>query len=133
VEFWASSEGYQSASDAIEKVRRSIEPILQQILDKSRFSDERLLIRYVPIVMPFDLLDRYPARSKPRIKQRILDCAPQLNYDVFNNGSFTEQVEVYLDGIRTASYLLQKFGFSAADVTDFEMLLVKAGELALAN
>jgi hypothetical protein len=125
VEFWASSETFEPAGEASEAVRRRIEPLLQDRLTNSRFAAVQLLLRYVPIIMPTEMLDRYPARSKARIKQRILDCAPQLHSETFVSGSIVEQVDAYLSGIRTASPLLTKFGVSPAAIEEFGQLLAK--------
>jgi hypothetical protein len=123
VEFWASSETYEPADHASEAVRRVIEPLLNHRLTNSRFANVQLLLRYVPVIMPTEILDRYPARSRARIKQRVLECAPQLRYETFVSGSFNDQVDAYLNGIRTASSSMKKFGISPAEIGDFEQLL----------
>jgi hypothetical protein len=126
LEFWASSESDAASYPAIKKVQETVEPVMRDLLRGSRFEAAKLLLRYVPVVMPPELLDRYPPRSKARLKQRILECAPQLQYEPFVRGSFTDQVRVYVDGIRTASSFLPKFGLSLEEVRDFEGLLTRA-------
>jgi hypothetical protein len=128
VEFWASSETSAAADAAIEKIRRAIEPMLQDLLRRSQFATTKLLVRYVPIVMRPELIDRYPPRSEARLEQRVLDCAPELDYETFVRGSFVDQVRAYVDGLRTASVLLPEFGFSLADAHDFEALLLRAAD-----
>lgn len=123
MEFWASSEIYGPADQASEAVRRVIEPLLNHQLKNSRFAAVELLLRYIPVVMPIEMLDRYPSRSKARIKQRVLDCSPQLHYETFVGGKFDDQVDAYVGGIRTTSSLLAKFGVSPADVEEFDQLL----------
>jgi hypothetical protein len=128
VQFWASSEIYQPADAASETVRRTVEPVLNSLLNSSTLAGIDLLLRYVPVIMPEHFLDRYPARSKVIIKQRILDCAPHLDYSTFVSGSFLDQLEVYLAGLRTASPLLARFGLSNAEVSEFEATLTKTRE-----
>ena len=123
MEFWASSETYEPAGNASEAVRRVVEPLIQDQFTRSPFAAVQLLLRYIPIIMPLGMLDRYPARSKARIKQKILDCAPQLHYETFVSGSWHEQVDAYVSGIRTSSPLLTKFGLSPAEIDEFEQLL----------
>ncbi|WP_208622632.1 hypothetical protein, partial [Sphingomonas faeni] len=64
MEFWASSEIYGPADQASEAVRRVIEPLLNHQLRDSRFAAVELLLRYIPVIMPTEMLDRYPSRSK---------------------------------------------------------------------
>ena len=126
MEFWAASESDLASYPAVEKVRRAFEPVFRELLSDSGLTATKLLLRYVPIVMPPDLVDNYPCHTKARPAQRILDCAPQLDYEIFVRGSFADQVQAYAHGIRAASPLLPKFGFSPANVSDFEMLLSRA-------
>jgi len=130
VEFWASSEIYRPADQASEAVRHVIEPLLNHQLKNSRFAAVELLLRYIPVMMPTEMLDRYPACSKARIKQRVLDCAPQLHYETFVSGKFDEQVDAYVSGIRTTSSLMTKFGVSPAEIEEFEHLLAEVATTA---
>jgi hypothetical protein len=125
LEFWASSESDAASFGALDRVRRSVEPVLQEMLASSNLAAANLRFRYVPIVMTDEILDQYPARSRAQLKQRILDCAPQLDRRSFIHGSFGDQVQTYVEGIRTALPLLPKFGLSPTDVRDFEALLAK--------
>ena len=78
MEFWASSESYAPADSNLERARHFVEPYLNDTLEKSSMADVELKLRYIPIVMPVDMHDRYKERSKARIKQKIYDCAPHL-------------------------------------------------------
>jgi len=49
--------------------------------------------------MPERLHTRYPARSEVLKEQRIYDCAPILDYRVFLEGSFEDQLQENLRGI----------------------------------
>jgi hypothetical protein len=87
-----------------------------------------MLFRYVPIVMPPELLERYPARSKTRIKQRTYDCAPQLSYAVFLHDDFAGQVREYVRGLAVEVPQLLKFGASAAQVEEFRDILASIAD-----
>jgi hypothetical protein len=128
VEFWAASESDAASYAAVESVRLAIEPVLADLLRQSQLSAATLLFRYVPIVMPPELLDRYPPRSEARLKERIVDCAPQLDHETFVQGGFGDQVQTYVDGIRTDSALLQQFGLYESDVREFQTLLTRAAD-----
>ena len=86
--FWASAEVHQPAFAAMSKVRRSVESFLNRSFAGSKLAALECKLRYVPVIMPEGMRERFPSRSKLRKKDRIYDCAPQLNYDVFVNGTF---------------------------------------------
>lgn len=83
-------------------------------------------LRYVPIVMPTEMHDRYTERSKARIKQRIYVCAPHLDYDLFVSGTLERQIDEYLRGVALSAPHLKKFGFTPEQVSEFERILAAA-------
>src|SRR5262245_24769451 len=112
MEFWASSESYRPAGPALEKTRRCIEPFLNSAFAESSLATLQCKLRYVPIVMPENMHARYPARSKLRRKERIYDCAPILDYEVFVEGKFEDQLKEYLRGIALSAPHLAGLGAS---------------------
>jgi hypothetical protein len=122
LEFWASAEVFQPAVPALDKARRSVGPFLNTAFAGSSLATLRCELRYVPIAMPNNMRRRYPARSKLRKKQRIYLCAPQLNYDVFVNGTFEEQLQEYLRGIALSAPHLAEFGASPQQIEEFELI-----------
>jgi len=83
-------------------------------------------LRYVPIVMPADMRVRYPVRSKLRKKERIYDCAPQLDYDVFVDGRLEVQLREYLRGVALSAPHLAGLGASRSQIEEFERILAGA-------
>jgi hypothetical protein len=83
--------------------------------------------------MPPEMHARYPARSKLRKSQRIYDCAPILNYDVFVEGTFEEQIREYLRGVELSAPYLAELGASAAQVSEFKAILVRTIERIVAE
>lgn len=77
--------------------------------------------------------ERYPARSKMRKKQRIYDCAPQLDYDLFVTGSFEDQLREYLRGVATSAPHLAGLGASKEQIEAFEKIMASAVERILAE
>ena len=73
----------------------------------------------------------YPERSKLRKKRRIYDCAPQLNYEVFVNGSFEDQLKEYIRGIALSAPHLVGLGATPEQVEDFKRILESAVERIL--
>jgi hypothetical protein len=128
MEFWASSEVFQPAHSASEKVRRSVEPYLNAAFAASSLATLQAKLRYVPIVMPENMHARYPARSKLRKKESLYDCAPILDYDVFVNGQFEDQLREYLRGIALSSPYLSSLGASPMQIEDFNTILSVAVE-----
>lgn len=133
MKFWASSEVYQPAGKTSEVVRRCIEPFLNTAFAESSLSTLEGKLRYVPIIMPEDMRERYPARSKLLKKQKIYDCAPQLNYEVFVTGNFEEQLREYIRGIALSAPHLAGLGATEKQIDDFERIMATAVDRILAE
>jgi len=88
----------------------------------------RIKLRYVPIIMPEGMRERYPARSRVRKKENLYDCAPQLKYEVFVEGTFSEQVDEYLRGIALSAPHLGKLGASQQQIEEFKRILKDAAD-----
>ena len=131
MKFWASDESFRDASDAITKARRCVEAFLNAAFAASNLASLEIKLRYVPIIMPAGMRERYPARSKVRKKERIYDCAPQLNYEVFVEGTFEDQLREYLRGIAETSAHLTDFGATPTQVGTFDTIIATAVERIL--
>lgn len=83
--------------------------------------------------MPEGMRERYPARSKLRKKERIYDCAPQLNYDVFVNGNFEDQLREYIRGIAESAPHFAGLGATPEQIEDFKRIMDTAVERILAE
>jgi hypothetical protein len=133
MEFWASSETYQPAGHASEVVRRLVEPMLNAAFDASSLERIEGKLRYVPIIMPEGMRERYPARSQLRKKQQIYDCAPQLNYETFVDGTFEQQVREYVRGVAESAPHLSGLGASPEQIAEFEKILNDVADRIIAN
>jgi len=131
VDFRASAEVNQPASDAMVKVRRCVMPFLNAAFAGSSLATLEGTLRYTPIIMPLGMRERYPARSKLRKKERIYDCSPQLDYDLFVTGSFEDQLREYLRGIAASARHLAGLGASKVQIDDFEKIMATAVERIL--
>jgi hypothetical protein len=78
--------------------------------------------------MPENMRARYPSRSKLRKKERLCDCAPILNYDLFVGGSFEDQLKEYLRGIALSAPHLAALGASPQQIADFKAIVASAVE-----
>ena len=47
---------------------------------------------FCPILMPDDMLEHFPARSKVDRKRSTFHCCPQLDFRVFKDGDFQAQI-----------------------------------------
>lgn len=121
--FWASAEVYQPALQALTAVRRCVEKLINEEISKSDLLSLNGKIRYVPIVMPVEMHARYPERSKLRRKERIYDCAPQLDFNLFVGDDFEAQVREYVRGIAFSVPHISAFGASAEQIEKFEQIL----------
>lgn len=66
-------------------------------------------------------------------KERLYDCAPQLNYRVFVSGTFKEQLQEYLRGLAEAVPHLKDLGANDDQVEEFENILRRAVDEILAS
>lgn len=126
MKFWASSESYAEADFNLDRARRCIEPYIIDVLRKSSMSNIDITIRYVPIVMPKDMHDRYKERSRAKIKQGIYECAPHLDYEIFTSDNFHAQISEYIRGISLCAQHLIKFGLKPEQVNEFTDILTGA-------
>jgi len=133
LEFWASSEVQRLAGPASEMVRRCVEPLLNSAFAASSLATLDGKLRYVPIIMPDVLRERYPARSRLRKKERVYDCSPQLNYNVFVQGSFEDQLREYLRGIAESAPHLAGLGATPQQIEDFNKIMATIAERILAE
>lgn len=123
MKFWASAETDALAFDNIYNVTKYIEPKINRSLQLSSLSEIYLKIRYIPIVMSDDSINMFPSRSKVRKKSRIYDCAPQLGFRIFTSGTWNEQIENYLNGLRECASRLNEFGASKEQAQEFIRIL----------
>jgi hypothetical protein len=114
-------------------VRRCVEPFLNTAFSLSSLSTLDCKLRYVPIIMPEELRERYPARSTLRKKERIYDCAPQLDYETFVSGSFKDQLQEYLCGIAESAPHLAGLGATPQQINEFREILTSTAEQILAT
>lgn len=128
MKFWASSESHQPAGAALEKTRRKVEGFLNAAFAASNLATLHCKLRYVPIVMPKNMHARYTARSRLHNTERIYDCAPILNYDVFVDGNFEDQLTEYLRGIGLCAAHLADLGASPQQIRELEAILASAYE-----
>jgi hypothetical protein len=133
LEFTASAEVYQVAFPALDKARRCVAPFLNAAFAKSSLATLQCELRYVPIVMPEEMHSRYSARSKLRKKQRIYDCAPILDFGVFVEGKFEDQLQEYLRGIMLSAPHLAGLGASPQQIEEFTAILGSAFERIFAE
>jgi hypothetical protein len=122
MEFSVSSESHQPAGAGLQRARRVVVPILLAAFATSSLATLDCTLRYVPIVMPEGMRQRYPARSKLRKKERLYDCAPQLNYDVFVDGDLEPQLREYLRGIALSAPHLAALGATPEQIEEFKAI-----------
>ncbi len=131
MEIWASAEVHQPADPALERVRLCIEPRLRTALNRSALAEVRIKLRYIPIVMPVHMHKRYPERSKALVKSGICDCAPHLDYNIFIEGKFDQQVDEYMRGLETSFPYLRDLGMTIDQLTQLSGLMNDTATYAL--
>lgn len=133
MKFSVSAEVFRLASPALATTERCVELYLSAAFARSGLATLDAELRYVPIVMPEGMRENYPARSKLRRKQKLYDCAPQLEYDVFVRGTFEAQLREYLRGIALSTPHLAVLGATKEQIAEFEAILANAVERIVAE
>ena len=131
MKFWASSEIYKPADAGSETARKMIVPFLNAEFEKSPLATLDVEIRYIPIIMPGGMRECYPARSKLRTMQRLYDCAPQLNYEIFVEGTLKDQLHEYIRGISESAPHLARLGATPEQIEAFNKIMATAVERVL--
>lgn len=119
-------ECFQPAYEAASKTLKLVERYLNTAFASSSLESFECSLRYIPIVMPDDMKERYPARSKLRRKQRLYDCAPQLDYEVFVTGTFEEQLIECCNGVSETAPHLATLGATNEQIEEFKRILEEA-------
>ncbi len=133
MEFWSSAEVHKPAFTGLNAVRLSVEPFLNSALAASDLAKLNGELRYIPIIMPEGMRERYPARSRLDKTERIYSCSPQLDYDVFVEGTFEEQLEEYLRGVAESAPHLADLGATPQQIVQFENIIAGAAQRILAE
>lgn len=120
MKFSWSSESYISADEALTRCAEPTGIFLQKRFSDGKLAVSSIELRYVPIVMPTEMHDRYKERSRIRIKQQLYDCAPHLSYDVFISGSVDEQLREYAGGLAISLPHLKRLGLSRDQLAEVE-------------
>lgn len=105
---------------------RAVEPFLNFAFASSSLAEISGKLRYVPIIMPDEMREQYPARSKLRKKERVYDCAPQLDYGIFVEGTFEAQLREYVRGIAESAPHLAGLGATPEQIAEFEQIMATA-------
>jgi hypothetical protein len=126
MEFWASSESYKPASAALNVTMRCVEPFLNAAFAASSLATLQCELRYIPIVMPENMHARYPDRSELRKGESLYVCAPILDYGVFVEGNFEDQLQEYLRGIALSAPHLAGLGASRQQIEEFKTIVADA-------
>ncbi len=121
--FGASAELDSDVLQGFFEVNKVAMPWLKDQLSSGNLGASTIKVRYVPIIMGAEGMEAYPARSAVRKKELAFDCSPQLNHQVFLNGTFNERLEEYLCGLNEAVKGIEKLGASTQLTAEFRDVL----------
>jgi len=123
MEFVFSSEVDKTALFQMHEVREAVRISLEDAVAKSTLSELDVRVRYIPIIMKAENLERFPARSRLERKNRIFNCCPQLDIQIFLTGTQSERVAVFVNGLRECGPALAKLGATSEQVAEFDQIL----------
>ncbi|OYW58806.1 MAG: hypothetical protein B7Z10_11675 [Rhodobacterales bacterium 32-66-7] len=123
MEFFFSSEVDKTALFQMHEVGEAVRISLTDAVAKSTLSELDVRVRYIPIIMKAENLARFPARSRLERKNRIFNCCPQLDIQIFLTGTRSERVAVFVNGLRECGPALAKLGATSEQVAEFDRIL----------
>jgi hypothetical protein len=88
-----------------------------------------LTLRYVPIIMPPDMRENYSERSRIRLKQRLYDCAPQLDLAAFLSDDTGAKYREFVRGLKTSLPELARLGANTAQIAAIENAFDQASKI----
>lgn len=103
---------------------------LQDLSDKTILVEHDLTVAYVPIIMTESARKSYPARTRRLTKQRVAQCAPQLDHRLFVFGDDIDRIDLFYGGLLDALKPLKGFGLSERALVTFREVVGEAKELA---
>ena len=132
--FWSSAEVVREVDAASEAVRRAVLSFLTANLTGSPLDTIDAEIVYIPVIMPPEMHGRYKAILRYDPKDRSIEARPQLDYNVFLNGTKEQQLTTYLNGLEGVLRLFPKLHATDDQIVFFRQLLVRAArEIAVAD
>lgn len=130
---FASSVVDASARLALGRIRLAVVPLLNSRLAASSLASLDGRIRYVPIVMPHHRLSAYRETFRLNKTDRVFDCTPQLDFDLFVVGRIEDQLGEYVRGIGLSAAHLVGLGATQEHIVEFKAILASVEERVLAD
>ena len=123
--FWSGAEVEKSIYTRFDETRKAVDKLIKSEIDNGSLKSLDMEYCYIPIVMTDDLIDLYPPRSRIDKLERRIYNSPQLDFQIFINGTKSERVEEYIRGIRSSKKLLISAGLNRDQIKEFEYSLDK--------
>lgn len=120
MEYGYSSETEKEVLERVLLVGRTAAELITMRLGAGELANIDVKIGYVPIIMSPELTPRYPARTKVSHKRRALECAPQLDYEIFLRQSLETVAKEYVRGIIDCLPLLSRLGLHNSEIGQVE-------------
>ena len=117
IKFWVSAETFKDASPYVEELEKLIEnTVIHRILNYKEIEHINFEVRYIPIIMPPELAIKYPERSQSKIKQKLYNCCPILNYHNIIDISCKIRTREYLGGLSIPNSFFHRIGLSENEI-----------------
>ena len=121
--FQSAAECHSTAYKAGTIVRKVVEPYLNDAFSRGSLAHLDLKLRYVPIVMPADMIDMYPERSFANVPLRVYDCATHIDFVTYVSGNLKQQLTKYFRGTSLVSPHLVSFVAGPDQLVEFEHII----------
>ena len=123
-----SAETDEKVGERLRLMGLATERLIEERLASGELEDIDVLVGYVPIIMPPEWAQDYPARTKVSHKHRVLDCAPQLDYEKFSGDSVEVAAKEYVGGIILCLPLLSRLRFAPSEISRIEEFFGRVSE-----
>ncbi len=123
MELVASSESHIHAGERFGSYSIALENRVIDLVATSSLHEFDAKVRYVPIIMPPERTEAYPARSRLEKSKRIVDVCPQLNFHIFRDRSDDALKMEWLRGLESVADGLGRLGASQEMIEEWNEIL----------
>lgn len=128
---WSAETDWRVSQAELRRIANGSINLLKAMADETALRDVDLTVAYIPIIMIDSAKGSYPSRTRKLTKQRVAQCAPQLDHNRFVNGNGEDRIELFYQGLLDAVKPLESFGLSPEEIASYIGVVERAKGAAM--